>query len=203
MIMLMNIFHSAVSPNKIRGLAVDEQASEYVHQIKDLLKADRSAIAIQPNREPLFFIQFPRWPIKSILLVVRGSQADRSAIEFAVCLASKCPASLVTLAAVPDIPAFYRSYAKVQLGLPTLFELNTEPGHQLREILQRMRLHDINGDIQACECEPNQQIRQLVKLSDPDLIVISQEPYSRLWRLLFGEIVKPLLHWIDRPVLIA
>jgi nucleotide-binding universal stress UspA family protein len=203
MIMLMNIFHFAVSPNKIRGLAVDARASEYVHQIKDLLKADQSAIGIQPNREPLFFIQSPRWPIKSILLVVRGSQADRSAIEFAFCLASRCPASLVTLAAVPDIPAFYRSYAKVQLGLSTLFELNTEPGHQLREILQRMRLHDINGDIQACESEPNQQIRQVVKLSDPDLIVISQEPYSRLWRMLFGEIVQPLLRWIDRPVLIA
>jgi nucleotide-binding universal stress UspA family protein len=203
MIILMNIFHFAVSPNKIRGLAVDARASEYVHQIKDLLKADQSAIGIQPNREPLFFIQSPRWPIKSILLVVRGSQADRSAIEFAFCLASRCPASLVTLAAVPDIPAFYRSYAKVQLGLSTLFELNTEPGHQLREILQRMRLHDINGDIQACESEPNQQIRQVVKLSDPDLIVISQEPYSRLWRMLFGEIVQPLLRWIDRPVLIA
>jgi nucleotide-binding universal stress UspA family protein len=201
--MYMNIFHSAVSPNKQRGIPMDEQASEYVHQLKQLLKVDRSAIGIPADREPLFFIQFPRWPIKSILLVVRGSQADRSAIEFAFCLASRCPASLVTLAAVPDIPAFYRSYAKVQVGLPILFELNNQPGHQLREILQRMCLHSINGDIQACECEPNQQIRQLVKLSDPDLIVISQEPYSRLWRLLFGEIVQPLLRWIDRPVLIA
>jgi nucleotide-binding universal stress UspA family protein len=203
MIMLMNIFHFAVSPNKIRGLAVDEQASEYVHQLKQLLKIDRSAIGIQSNREPIFFVRFPRWPIQSILLIVRGGKADRSAIEFAFCLARKCHASLITLSAVPDIPAFYRSYAKVQLGLPMLFELNTEPGHQLREILQRMRLHDINGDIQACESEPNQQIRQVVKLSDPDLIVISQEPYSRLWRLLFGEIVQPLLRWIDRPVLIA
>jgi nucleotide-binding universal stress UspA family protein len=203
MVMLMNIFHSAVSPNKIRGLAVDEQASEYIHQLKQLLKADQSAIGIQHNREPLFFVRFPRWPIQSILLIVRGGKADRSAIEIAFCLACKCNASLITLATVPDIPAFYRSYAKVQLGLPTLFELNTEPGHQLREILHRMSLHGLNGDIQACESEPNQQIRQLVKLSDPDLIVISQEPYSRLWRLLFGEIVQPMLRWIDRPVLIA
>jgi hypothetical protein len=201
--MFMNIFCAADSSNKLREMPVDEQASEYVHQIKQLLKVDQSAIGIQPNREPLFFVRFPRWPIKSILLIVRGSKADRSAIEFAFCLARKCEANLVTLAAVPDIPAFYRSYAKVQLGLPTLFELNTEPGHQLREILQRMCLHSINGDIQACESEPNQQIKGMVKFSDPDLIVISQETYSRLWRLLFGEIVQPLLRWIDRPVLIA
>jgi nucleotide-binding universal stress UspA family protein len=201
--MYMNIFHSAVSPNKQRGIPMDEQASEYVHQLKQLLKVDQSAIGIPADREPLFFIQFPRWPIQSILLVVRGSQADRSAIEFAFCLASRCDASLITLAAVPDIPAFYRSYAKVQLGLPTLFQLNTEPGHQLREILHRMSLHGLNGDIQACESEPYQHIKKIVKFSDPDLIVISQEPYSRLWRLLFGEIVQPLLRWIDRPVLIA
>jgi nucleotide-binding universal stress UspA family protein len=203
MTMLMNIFCAAGSFNKLRGIPVDEQASEYIHQLQQLLKVEQSAIGIQPNREPIFFVRFPRWPIQSILLIVRGGKADRSAIEFAFCLACKCGASLITLAAVPDIPAFYRSYAKVQLGLSTLFELNTEPGHQLREILHRMSLHGLNGDIQACESEPNQQIHQIVQFSDPDLIVISHETYSRLWRLLFGEIVQPLLRWIDRPVLIA
>ncbi|MFO7623795.1 MAG: universal stress protein, partial [Anaerolineales bacterium] len=109
----------------------------------------------------------------------------------------------VALALVPDVPAFYRNFTNIQLGLPTLFELNTEPGCQLREILRRMACEDIKGDIQACQTTPDLQLKQVVGATNPDLIVISKEPYNRLWRFLFGEIIRPLLRWIDRPVLVA
>jgi hypothetical protein len=188
---------------KCRYIQMDNESSDYVNRVKELLREDRQMTVSQPCLDQLFFIRSPRWPIKVILLVVRGGKGDRTAIEFGFCLARKCHARLFTLVAVPDIPAFYRSCQKIQLGVPILFQLNTEPGRQLREIFERMVLHEITGNIQACEKEPNQQIKLIVKSIDPDLIVISQEPYHRVWRMVFGEIIRPLLRWIDRPVLVV
>jgi hypothetical protein len=176
---------------------------DYIQRLKHLLRNEQTPNVIQECGDHNIIVRSPRWPIRSILLVVRGNQDDRAAIEFAFCLARKCHASLVTLALVPDVPAFYRNFTNIQLGLPTLFELNTEPGCQLREILRRMACDDIKGDIQACQTTPDLQLKQVVGATNPDLIVISKEPYNRLWRFLFGEIIRPLLRWIDRPVLVA
>jgi hypothetical protein len=174
---------------------------DYIERLKQLLRTEQASN--QEFGDHNIIVRSPRWPIRSILLVVRGSQGDRSAIEFAFCLARKCHASLVTLALVPDVPAFYRNFTNIQIGLPTLFELNTEPGCQLRKILRRMASENIEGDIHACQTTPDQQLKQIVGATNPDLIVISKEPYNRLWRFLFGEIIRPMLRWIDRPVLIA
>ena len=201
--MIGSIPDTAGSLAKLIKTPTEKLSRDYIQQLKQLLRGEQTHIEVQECTDPHIVVRSPRWPIKSILLVVRGSQDDRSAIEFAFCLARKCQARLVTLAVVPDVPAFYRNYTNIQLGLPTLFELNTEPGQQLREILRRMACHDIKGDIQACEIPPDQQIKRVVNITNPDLIVISKEPYNRLWRFLFGEIIRPLLRWIDRPVLVA
>jgi hypothetical protein len=177
------------------------RSRDYIQRLKQLLRTEKASN--QECGDHNIIVRSPRWPIRSILLVVRGSHDDRAAIEFAFCLARKCRASLVTLALVPDVPAFYRNFTKIQLGLPTLFELNTEPGCQLREILRRMAADNIEGDIHACQTTPDLQLKQVVGATNPDLIVISKEPYNRLWRFLFGEIIRPLLRWIDRPVLVA
>lgn len=179
------------------------QSQDYIQRLKQLLGIEQISNGIKKCGDHNIIVRSPRWPIQCVLLVVRGSQDDRSAIEFAFCLARKCQAKLVTLAVVPDVPAFYRNFTNIQLGLPTLFELNTEPGCQLREILSRMASDDIHGDIQACQAAPDLQLKQVVDATNPDLIVISKEPYNRLWRFLFGEIIRPMLRWIDRPVLVA
>ena len=179
------------------------QSRDYIQRLKQLLGMEQTSNELQECGDHNIIVRAPRWPIRSILLVVRGSQDDRSAIEFAFCLARKCHASLVTLALVPDVPAFYRNFTNIQVGLPTLFELNTEPGCQLRKILRRMASENIEGDIHACQTTPDQQLKQIVGATNPDLIVISKEPYNRLWRFLFGEIIRPMLRWIDRPVLVA
>ena len=36
-----------------------------------------------------------------------------------------------------------------------------------------------------------------------DLVLIGAEPHGRFYRRLLGELVMPLLRWIDRPLLIA
>ncbi|MCA9950372.1 MAG: hypothetical protein KDE48_12055 [Anaerolineales bacterium] len=36
-----------------------------------------------------------------------------------------------------------------------------------------------------------------------DLVIIAAEPYGRMQRFLSGELVTPLLHWLDRPIFIA
>jgi hypothetical protein len=131
------------------------QSLDYIQRLKQLLGMEQTSNELQECGDHNIIVRAPRWPIRSILLVVRGSQDDRSAIEFAFCLARKCHASLVTLAVVPDVPAFYRNFTNIQIGLPTLFELNTEPGCQLREILRRMASENIKGDIQACQTTPD------------------------------------------------
>jgi nucleotide-binding universal stress UspA family protein len=51
--------------------------------------------------------------------------------------------------------------------------------------------------------EPDEQIRAGVAETDPDLVIIAAETHPRLVRFVYGEIVAPLLRWVDRPLLIA
>jgi nucleotide-binding universal stress UspA family protein len=76
-------------------------------------------------------------------------------------------------------------------------------GQSIYTYARRLLLQGITGDICQRQGEPNLQIQQEVREGNYDLVVIGAEPYSRLERWIFGELVGPMLHWIDRPVLVA
>jgi nucleotide-binding universal stress UspA family protein len=92
---------------------------------------------------------------------------------------------------------------RVQTELDILLPSNTPSGKHLRRIAEQLKQWQIAGDLHLRQGEPGWQIRDEVTEGNYDLILIGAEPRGRLYRFLFGELIGPLLYWIDRPLLIA
>lgn len=84
-----------------------------------------------------------------------------------------------------------------------LLQLENGIGGTLRKLLEDFQKYEIEGSIRQNQGTPEEQIRQEVEVYPYDLVMISAEQRSWLWRVYFGEIVNPLIHWIDRPVLVV
>lgn len=145
----------------------------------------------------------PRWPINQILLIARTEATDEAAVQWAGRLARAASARVTILAIVPPLPALYRQSTLVQPTMDVLLAPNTSSGQRLRHISQQMAQWQVAGRLRLRQGEPDWQIRQEVEEGSHDLIVIAAEPVGRWRRWLMGELVTPLLHWVDRPVLIA
>lgn len=142
-------------------------------------------------------VRKPRWPLKKVLLVARCEETDEAGARWAIRLARASGAHVTILPIMPPLPALY------QVGLEELLTPNTVSGSQLRQLARQMEQWDIASTLCVRQGDPDWQIREEATENDYDLIVISAERSGRLQRLLLGELVGPLLSWLDRPVLIA
>lgn len=145
----------------------------------------------------------PRWPIYNILLIARAEETDEAAAEWVGRLARASSATVTVLVIVPSLPAMYSQSHFVQPGLDVLLAPNTHSGQQLRHMAEQFAQWRIAGTLHLRQDEPHRQIEKEVSAGNYDLLVIAAESQGRLQRLLLGELVHPLLKWIDRPVLVA
>ena len=145
----------------------------------------------------------PCWPIQNILLILRFEETDDAAAAWLGRLAQPSGAAVTILPIVPSLPAMYSRGNRVQTGLDVLLSPDTPSGQSLRRLTQRMASWQISGELRLRQGEPERQIWEEVAEGDYDLIVIGAEPHGRLHRLLLGELVGPLLRWVERPLLIA
>ncbi|MEE8568403.1 MAG: universal stress protein [Anaerolineales bacterium] len=142
----------------------------------------------------------PRWPLKKILLVIRGEGADETAIDWTLRLAKQSGASVTVLPLIAHFPTIY---AHMRPTMPALLTTEDTLGRKLRSVAHRLVDWEIEGTLRIREEMPSQQIRCETIEGNHDLIVIATEPPNRLRRWMVGELVDPLLSWADRPVLIA
>ncbi len=145
----------------------------------------------------------PRWPLRRILLVIRGHETDDRAFDWIARLARPSGATVTVLAVVPPVPVMYRGAIRMQQGLPALLATNTTLGRQMRRIVRRLVNWQIEGTLRLREGTPDYQIRRELLEGDYDLITITAETHGRWLRRLVGDVIGPLLRWADRPVLIA
>jgi nucleotide-binding universal stress UspA family protein len=145
----------------------------------------------------------PRWPLKRILLVTRGYETDDVAIDWILRLAQPSQAVVTVLAVVPDMPSMYNQAARMQCGVADWLTTDTPLGQQLRRISQRLANWETHSTLRFRQGSPQRQIQCEVTEVDYDLIVIAADHSSWWLRRLTGELVPPLLHWVDRPVLVA
>jgi nucleotide-binding universal stress UspA family protein len=151
----------------------------------------------------LLLARQPRWPIKRILLILRIDQTDEAAVCWLARLAQPRVTAVTILPIVPSLPAMYRQGSGVQPGLDVLLSPNTPSGRHLRQLAEQLKQWQIEGDLHLRQGEPDWKIRDEVANKNYDLILIGAEPHGRLYRFLLGELVGPLLSWVDRPLLIA
>ncbi len=151
----------------------------------------------------LLIMQQPRWPLRHILLILRAEQNDWAAIPWIERLAHPGQTTVSLLPVVPAWPRLHRRLASAQPTADVLMAPNTVSGAMLRQMAARLRQQQIAAIPILTRGEPNARIRAAVAAHDPDLILIAAEPHSRLLRAFYGELVRPLVKWVERPLLIA
>lgn len=145
----------------------------------------------------------PRWPIQTILLIVQVEETDEAAVDWVGRLAQPSAAKVTFLPILFSSPSVYAPASSEETALGELLSPKTQPGRQLRCLSQRLAQWQIEGTLRIRQGDPEWQIRWEVIEGDYDLIVIGAEVYDRWQRLLIGELVAPMLAWLNRPLLIA
>jgi nucleotide-binding universal stress UspA family protein len=147
----------------------------------------------------------PSWPLKKILMVTRGQACvDNPAIDWLVRLAEPSGAEVTVLALVLATSAVYQQ-ALIQMphGVSGWLISDTPLGAQLRQIAARLDAWQIKGRLHFRQGPPERQIQQEAGQEAYDLIVIAADSANWWERRLFGNLVDDLLHWVDKPVLVA
>ncbi|MGB3713291.1 MAG: universal stress protein, partial [Candidatus Promineifilaceae bacterium] len=145
----------------------------------------------------------PRWPIQTILLIVQAEETDEAAVDWVGRLARQSDAKVTILPVLSSFPSVYAPASSEETALGEILSPNTQPGRQLRCLSKRLAQWQIEGTLRIRQGEPEWQIHWEVIEGDYDLIVIGAEAYGRWQRLLMGELVAPMLAWLNRPLLIA
>jgi nucleotide-binding universal stress UspA family protein len=194
--------------------ALAEEVQRGGYQLVILLEPDQSpaerlflgpVVSRVVDRVPasLLIARRPRWPLRRMLLVAQGKEADDSAVDWIVRLARPSGATVTVLTVVPPLPAMYNWEVRMQQGLAALLATNTALGRQLRRIARRLVDEGIEGTLRLREGPPDWQIRHELIEGDYDLIAITAETRARWLRRLVGEVTAPLLGSADRPVLVV
>ena len=80
----------------------------------------------------LLVIRQSRWPIRTILLIVRVEETDEAAVEWVARLARPSGAKVTILPILDSFPSVYALACSEETALGELLSPNTQPGQQLR-----------------------------------------------------------------------
>lgn len=167
--------------------------------INRLFLGPADARAVMQFPTSLLIARRPRWPLRRILFVTRGHEMDCLAVQWVVALARASRAAVTVLVIQPPLSAV-DSQALCRADWLTS---DTPLGRQLRQLVKGLGNWQTAGRLNFRPGLPGYQVKAEVTEGDPDLIVIATDPENWWLRRLVGEMVKPLLNWIDRPVLVA
>lgn len=145
----------------------------------------------------------PRWPLRHLLVILRGQPEDETAVTWAIRLAKAAGATIALLPIIPAQPGYYNRSSQVQAPLDVLLSADSLTGRCLQRQLLRLAQEGVSGYVQTQAGPPAQQIEQAMQIDQPDLILIAEEIGDRFLRVWLGELVRPLLRATDRPVLVA
>lgn len=142
----------------------------------------------------------PLWPLRRLLLILRLDDGDETAVFWTKRLAQASEATVTILPLVPALPALY---APRPTSVQTLLSSQTAVGQQLRQISRQFYDDNVTAMLHLRQGEPGEQIRCEIETGLYDLIVLGTEPEAKWQRWLLGNLVAPLLTWINHPVLVA
>jgi nucleotide-binding universal stress UspA family protein len=151
----------------------------------------------------LLVMRGPRWPLQKILLVLRGSEFDLTAIAWMVQIVSKSSASVTVLPILAPAPPIFTGVILGQRSLVYLLNSDCSLGERLRQVFQYFDAQDIQGDLHFWDGTMVEQIQQEVEECNYDLIIIAADTAHSLLRWMLGELVNPLLGLSEVPILIA
>lgn len=148
-------------------------------------------------------IRKPRWPFRRLLLIMRNEKSDEGAAAWALRLARESGAEIAILPVVPSPPNFLRVSDDLDILLTDLLNSTTPFGEKLRRLLSQLDMSHIRYELRLQRGTPEWQIAQALDEGDHELVIIGVEEGDWLSRWLVGEIIAPLLRWLDHPILLA
>jgi nucleotide-binding universal stress UspA family protein len=177
-------------------LIIEEADHPLIHHWLSGEKRTATSVAVLTTRQP-------RWPLKSILLVILGGREDSAAVDWVLRLARQSASAVTVLAVVPPIPDMDNRRAHLDQGLPALLTTDTPLGRQMHQVVRHLVDQGIESTLRLRQGPPDWQIRREVAEGDCDLIAIAARPDPWLLHRSAGDLLDHLLRWSDRPVLIA
>ena len=151
----------------------------------------------------LLVVQKLRWPLSSILLILRNEASDESAIDWTVRIAQPSSAEVAILPLTFTPPAKNDQYPSSRSSIATMLTTNCSLGKKLRLVAHRLVDSEINGTIVLRHEIPFRQIRFELMEKNYDLVVIASELHNQRCSRVPEELIKPLLSCTERPVLIT
>jgi nucleotide-binding universal stress UspA family protein len=151
----------------------------------------------------LLLVRRPRWPLRRILLVVRGEEADQVAAQWVVHLARPAGAAVTVLAIVPPVPAMYEGFQQMQHRLDALLTTGTALGRQMRRVARSLVDWELEGTLRLRQGTPDVQICREIAEGNYDLVAVAPWPQHQVAHKVLGDRITSLLCWADQPVLIA
>lgn len=148
-------------------------------------------------------IRNPRWPFRRLLLIMRNEKSDDGAAAWALRLARESGADITVLPVVPSPPNFLRVSDNLDMLLTDLLTSTTPFGEKLRRLMTQLDMSHICYELRLQRGTPEWQIAQALDEGDYELVVTGVEEHHWLSRWVVGEIIAPLLRWLDRPILLA
>lgn len=167
--------------------------------INRLFFGPAEARAVMQIPTSILIARRPRWPLRRILFVTRGCDMDGVAVRWVVDLAGASRTAVTVLVIQPPLSAVDSQ----ALCRADWLASDTPLGRQLRQLAKGLGYWQTEGRLHFRPGLPGYQVKTEVTEGDPDLIVMAADPENWWLRRLVGEVVRPLLHWIDRPVLVA
>jgi len=179
-------------------LLFDSGQHPWIHRVLARLSA-----AEPDTPRALLITEQPRWPIRHILVILWGDEADEGAIGWAERIAEPGASTVTVLAVVPPVPAMYRGCARMEQGLPALLSSATPLGCQTRRATQKLVQAGVDCVLRLREGSPDWEVAREVSSGDYDLIIITSRPSPWWRRWLEGDLVGTLLRIAGRPLLVA
>lgn len=152
----------------------------------------------------------PRWPLRRLLLIVRGDPVDGAALAWAARLARGAGSASTALMIAPHTPASQASppaHRSLQAGahddISSLLSANNAIGHQMRYAAQRLDALQMDAVLHLRQGAPEVMIREELASAPYDLIIagVAVRGVEAQWRL------RPLLHKLlpdlDCPLLLT
>ncbi len=155
----------------------------------------QTAGSLSRVKSSILLIREPCWPLRRLLLILRGEATDKATIEWGLKLTKHNNCQVTLLVVRPPSEA-----QKDQFGL---LKANTVSGRHIRAALHQLATRQINGVLKVSHCSPEYIVQQEVAGNAYDLIVLGSEPECRLFYWRLDSLLDPLLQWTRQSILIA
>jgi nucleotide-binding universal stress UspA family protein len=130
----------------------------------------------------------PRWPLRRLLLIVRGDPVDDEALAWATRLARASGAAATALMVAPHMPANHALPAHDDIS--SLLSANNATGHKMQQAVQRLASMQLDAALHLRQGAPETVIRKELASTPYDLAIagVAVRSADAQWRL------RPLLH---------